>query len=220
MARTAGISDRAVEDATGEPWAHWLGLLDGHGGTDLDHKQRVSILADAGVENPWWQQQVAVGYERERGLRAVGETAGGGFQVGVQRTLPIERGRLWSIVTDEPGLSAWLGAGTSLRLEPSARFETADGVVGEGRTVSEGERLRLTWRPPERADPTTLQVTASCPRNGETRAVLRFHHERLVDAADREAMRDRWTEALDEIEALVRERVGGSEPTGSGTRRR
>lgn len=209
MAKVAGITDDAVEGATGEGWSHWLGLLDDHGGTDLDHKQRVAVLADAGIESPWWQQQVAVGYERERGLREVGETADAGFQVGVQRTLPIEQGRLWSLITDEPGLSAWLGAGSALRLEPGAGFETDDGVVGEVRTVSAGERLRLTWQPADRDAPTTLQVTAACPRNDESRTVLRIHHERLADADEREAMRGRWTGALDEIVALVREPAGG-----------
>jgi hypothetical protein len=34
-------------------------------------------------------EKVAVGYEQERGFRELGETADTGYQVGVQRTLPV-----------------------------------------------------------------------------------------------------------------------------------
>lgn len=201
--KIAGISDEAVIDATGQPWDHWLALLDDHNGTELDHKERVAVVAEAGVESGWWQQQLAVGYEHDRGLREVGETANAGYQVGIQRTVSVPQDEHWDLLLSEAGLATWLGEIESCTIGPGASYETADGITGEIRAVSEGERLRMTWQPPNRETSTTLQLRLSCPRNGETRTTLRFHHEKLADADEREAMRERWREALDRLEALV-----------------
>lgn len=197
----AGIGDEAVENATGKRWAHWLDLLDDADGTDIDHKARVAVLGDAGVESGWWQQQLAVGYEQVRGLRAVGETADAGYQVGVQRTIQVPQETLWDRLTTGDLRNRWLGTVEGFAFEPGATFETAEGTSGEVRTVSEGERLRITWHPAGREHPTTLQMTLSCPRNDETKTTLRVHHEKLVDAAERDAMKAHWQQVLDSIQA-------------------
>lgn len=203
MTTIAGISDEAVEKATGEPWAHWLEVLDAAEGTDLDHKERVAHLKESGVESPWWQQQLAVGYEQARNLREVGETADTGFQLGAQRTLNIPQSDLWALLTEGEARDIWLGETDSFDTEPGTQFETADGTSGEIRTVSAGERIRLTWQPEGRDEPTTLQLTVSCPRNDESKTTLRIHHEKLADAAERDAMREHWQSVLDQLETMV-----------------
>lgn len=201
--KIAGVSDEAVVDATGEPWAAWIDLLDELDGTDLTHGERVAALANAGVESGWWRQKLAVGYEHERGLREVGETADAGYQVGVQRTLAVPAEELWALLTSPAGLAAWLGEVETFAADPGEHYETADGTAGEVRTVAEGERLRLTWQPPDREAATTLQVTLGESPSGGERTVLRVHHERLADATEREAMRDHWRAVLDRIEATI-----------------
>lgn len=207
--KIAGVSDDAVVDATGEPWDHWLDLLDDRAGTDADHRDRVAALAEAGVESGWWQQQLAVGYERERGLREVGETADGGYQVGVQRTFGVDADRLWAVLTAPDGVAAWLDVADPLAFEPGETYETVEGVVGEVRTVAEGERVRSTWRPAGREAETTLQVTLTSTGEEEPKTALRFHHEKLSDADEREAMRERWRAALDRIETLLEAETDG-----------
>lgn len=203
--KIAGISDEAVVDATGRSWDDWLELLDDHDGTALDHQERVAVLAEAGVESGWWQQQLAVGYEQKRGLREVGETADAGYQVGVQRTMTLGQEALWDLLLSEAGRGVWLGESVTFTAEPGATYETTDDITGEVRTVSEGERLRLTWQPPDREGPTTLQLTLTCPRSNETRTTLRFHHEKLADGDEREAMRERWRNVLDRLETVLNE---------------
>ena len=204
MARKiAGITDAAVVDATGRGWVDWLAVLDAAGGTDMDHSELVAALAEAGVERPWWQQQLAVGYELERGLREPGETATAGFQVGVQRTLPGPMQAVWELLTGPEGRAVWLGSTTDLAFAPGETYRTDEGTTGEIRTVDPGARLRLTWHPPELPSPSTLQLTLSCPRNTDERTTLRIHHERLVDGEQREAMRAHWRGVLDRLESLL-----------------
>lgn len=204
MTRTLnGVSDAAVADATGRDWDGWLALLDDHDAAQLDHQALVALVADAGVDRGWWQQTVAVGYELARDLREVGETADAGFQVGVQRTLPVAQDDLWERLLAPEGRAVWLGDVEAFDPTPGHRYETAGGTTGEVRTVAPGERLRLTWQPDGREASTTLQLSLACPRNDATRTTLRFHHEKLADADEREAQRERWRVALERLAGLV-----------------
>lgn len=201
--KVGGIGDEAVEDATGHRWNHWLGELDDRGAAEMAHGEIVAALEDLGVDSGWWRQAIANGYEVERGLREEGETLDAGYQVGVQRTMKVEQGRLWDLLCSPEGRAMWLGETDGFDAEPGATYETADGTTGEVRTVKAGERLRMTWQPAARADPTTLQLTLACPRNDDSKTTLRVHHEKLADGDEREAMREHWRAVLDRIEATA-----------------
>ena len=77
----------------------------------------------------------------------------------------------------------------------------APGARGEVRVVKPGERLRMTWQPDGWAAPATLQLTLSESASGKT--TITAHLEKLPDADAREAMRERWREALERIAAAV-----------------
>jgi uncharacterized protein YndB with AHSA1/START domain len=195
--RVAEVSDEAVSRATGRTWSQWRALLDGRGAADLPHKAIAAMLEREGlVESPWWCQQVTVGYEHLIGRRVKGETAGAGFQVGVQRTLPLSVERAWERMLSPAGRTVWLGEVDDIRWEPGARYEARDGTTGEIRSLAVHKRLRLTWQPPGFDAPSTLQVTFD-PR--KTGTAVRFHHEKLADEAARERMKDRWVEALKQL---------------------
>ncbi len=203
-AKYMGVGDEAVQAATGRGWEQWFELLDDAGALQWSHKQMVAFLVQQGLDKPWWQQMVSSTYERVRGLKQVGETADAGFQVGVQRSLPIGAEALWELLLSPQGLGIWLGA-RELPCERGQRYQAEDGTVGQVRTFKPVQRLRLTWQPPYLERHTTLQLTLSCPRNTRTRTTLRFHHERLLDREQRELMRTRWRAVLDKLAAVVRE---------------
>lgn len=201
--KIAGVTDDAVEEATGEAWSHWLTFLDEENGTDIDHKARVARLESAGVTSGWWQQKLAVGYEHERGLREAGQTADAGYEIGVQRTLPLAPSALWDLVVSPAGVEQWLGDCDTFELEAGAHYETADGVSGEIRTLSRGERIRFTWAPPDREDATTVQLYIRPSSGTAEKAVLQVHQEYLDDQDEREAKRVHWHDVLDDIETSL-----------------
>lgn len=197
------ISDDAVERATGRDWRAWLRVLDEWGAGDKGHKATARHLADEHGLSGWWSQMVTVQYERERGLREVGETASAGYEVGVQRTLAPTPAAAWDRLTSPEGLAAWLGAGAPERLEPGTDYALDDGTTGEIRVVREGSHVRLTWQPPAWEAPSTVQVRASEAASG--RGTVGFHHEGLPDQESRETMRAHWRGVLDRLEALGEE---------------
>ena len=201
--KVAGIGNEAVEDATGRGWDGWLTELDSRGAEEMDHVEIVAELETLGVESGWWRQTIANGYEVERGMRERGETADAGFQVGVQRTIRVEREALWDLLLSPEGRALWLGECAGFEADPGSSYETHDGTTGEVRTVRAGERLRMIWQPADRDEPTTLQLTLACPRNDASKTTLRVHHEKLADGEEREAMRERWRAALDRVEAAT-----------------
>ena len=167
----------------------------------MTHKQIVGVLAsEGGLANGWWQQMVTVGYEQARGLRKVGQTADAGYQIGVQKTLPIPHELAWDLLVVGPGREVWLGETQPLDLRKGADYVTSDGVSGEIRSVDPGKRLRLTWSHADLARPSTLQLYL-VPSGEKTS--LRFHQEKLSSQDERELMRHHWREVLGRLQEFV-----------------
>ncbi|MGH8935230.1 MAG: SRPBCC domain-containing protein [Acidimicrobiia bacterium] len=201
------VSSESVREATGRGWPEWLHALDAAGAADWDHKQIVAHLEreHPEVSSGWWRQSITVGYEQARGKRAVGEAAGAGFQVGVQRSVAATATQVWDLIISRPEL--WLGKGVSVVFHKGERYEVppgsdAAGVSGEVRVVKPGDRLRMTWQPQGWPAPATLQLTLLESGSGKT--AIHAHLEKLPDADAREAMRQRWREALERIATTAR----------------
>ena len=96
--------------------------------------------------------------------------------------------------------------GQMLSWEPGSRYQTRDGISGEVRTLREGERVRLTRQTAETDRPTRLQVTLSCPRNVAARITLRFHHEKLSSAEERERMQAYWKAVAGRLAHMIEAR--------------
>jgi uncharacterized protein YndB with AHSA1/START domain len=201
----ARISSESLREATGRDWEKWLETLDSAGAADWDHKE---IVAHLGREHPevssWWQQSITVGYEQARGKRVLGETADTGFQVGVQRTLPVSADEAWELLVSRPEL--WLGEGASVAFGEGERYVVPAGrgepeTTGEIRVVKPGDRLRMTWQPETWSAPATLQLTLTA--SGPKKAAIGAHLEKLPDADAREATRKQWREALERLVAAA-----------------
>jgi len=132
--------------------------------------------------------------------RPVGKTKDQGWEIGVRRTFPISPATAWEIMVVDPGLAWWFGEDPNLTLEKGATFHTTDRTDGKIVGYNEGSLLRARWQPKDWPEPSTLQLRI-IPA-GE-KATIAIHHERLADAAHREAMRRHWTEILERVPSLI-----------------
>ena len=123
-------------------------------------------------------------------------TRDAGWQIGASRTFPVDRETAWAFLTAPAGLALWLGEGVAAPLARGERYTTADGTTGEVRSVRPLDRVRLTWQPPGRPEPATVQLALTPAATGTT---VRFHTDRLSGPEEREALRRRWAGVLDRL---------------------
>jgi uncharacterized protein YndB with AHSA1/START domain len=132
----------------------------------------------------------------------IGKTKDAGWEIGVSKTIPYSVEQVWDLLTSDDGIRIWLGAGARLEPRRGAPYETDAGTTGEIRGFREHDRVRLTWRPPDWDHDSTVQFSVS--PSGD-RTVLRFHQERLADAAERDRQRAHWQRVMTAVlEALAR----------------
>lgn len=136
--------------------------------------------------------------EQPPATKPTGLTNDAGWQIGVQRTLPLELEDAWSFLVSTEGTRIWLGTKTPPDPVPGAPYKTLDGTVGEIRSFRVYDRVRLTWKPKQWDHDSTVQVALTPGTNG---TAFRFHQERLMNQQEREQMRAHWTAALDRLEA-------------------
>lgn len=194
-------SGAAVRNATGRDWNAWLKTLDEAGARDWTHRQIVAWLAREADLSGWWQQQVTVGYEKMTGKRVLGETADAGFQVGVRRTYPFDADALWRRLTAPDAVAIWLGGKAELGV--GAAYENR-AASGELRVVKERDRIRFT-RAVGTGPASTVQLALT--QTGPAKTSITFHHEKLADADEREAMRAHWKAVADRLQEMWTEKA-------------
>ncbi|MGG1661041.1 SRPBCC family protein [Brevibacillus sp. NRS-1366] len=137
--------------------------------------------------------------------KPVGLTAAAGYQIGVRRTIPVHSERVWEFFFSPEGLHLWLGDIDHISLQKGQSYATQDGITGEVRVVKPCEQVRMTWNKAEWAKPSTLQVRFLIP--GPDKTTISFHQEKLVDMKMREAMKQRWEQALTMIAEKLKSSV-------------
>lgn len=133
-------------------------------------------------------------------MSPTGLTKDAGWQVGVSRTVPFDRGEVWAVLVSAEGLGAWLGRGASPNPEVGAPYTTADGTTGEMRSWRVEDRLRATRLVGGDDHETTVQIALGQAKTG-TR--ITFHQERMASEAERTRMRAHWQDVADEILDLL-----------------
>lgn len=129
---------------------------------------------------------------------SVGKTKNAGWQIGVSRTVPVDRATAWGFLLGG-GLPLWLGVKT-LGAPGSAYEGTL--ARGEVRSLTERVRVRLTYHPTDGSGESTVQLGFRDARRGTT---LVFHQERLAGAEERERARAHWLAVADAVEAALTE---------------
>lgn len=119
-----------------------------------------------------------------------------GWDVGVRQTVPARVEDVWAFLIGD-GLPVWLGE-ASLPRTKGETYRTADAVVGEVRSFTEGSKVRLTWRPADWPHDTTLQVSVKEVASGTT---IIIHHERLTDRDERRMMLGHWKNVASHLAA-------------------
>lgn len=170
--QTAGISDAAVEKATGKTWAEWLKSLDAAGAKQMSHREIAAFLHDQQKCSPWWSQMITVGYEQARGRREKHQKPAG-YSISASKTITVPVAQLFAACSDPKSRRRWLGAH---RL--AVHKTTAN------------KSIRATWGD----GATSLEVNFYIKAENKTQITVQ--HNKLSDAKAAQQMKIFWRDVL------------------------
>ncbi len=171
-AKLAGMSDASVKATTGCTWVRWVKALDRVQAHTWPHRRIAEYVHAKYKVAGWWAQSVTVGYERIKGLRAIGQRRDGGFEATKSRTFAVPLARLYRAWSDARTRARWLGA-----VELTIRTATRD------------KSMRITW-------PDKTSVALGFSGRGAAKSQVQIQHAKLPDKAATTRMKRYWEERL------------------------
>jgi hypothetical protein len=174
-AKLAGRSDAIIKVRTGCTWERWVKALDYAQAYTWTHREIAQHVHQKYKVPGWWAQAVTVGYERIKGLRAVGQRRDGSFEATKSRTFAVPLVRLYRAFNDSRTRARWL-----------------PGVDLTVRTATRGKWMRITW-------PDRTSVAVGFASRGAGKSQVAVQHEKLADRAAQVRMKQYWAERLDAL---------------------
>ena len=174
-ATLAGRSDAAVKAQTGCTWERWVKALDRVAAHTWPHRRIAQYVHEKYKVPGWWAQTVTVGYERIKGLRAIGQRRDGAFEATRSKVFAVPLPRLYRAFSDTRTRARWL--------------PNVDLTV---RTATRNKSMRITW-----PDSTSVQLGFS--RKGVSKAQVQIQHGKLPDRAASTRTKQYWAERLDAL---------------------
>jgi uncharacterized protein YndB with AHSA1/START domain len=178
-AKLAGMSDKAIEAKTGCTWQKWVEHLDYVSAHAWTHRELAEYIHEKHNVPGWWTQTVAVGYERIKGLREIGQRRGGSFEATRSKTIAAPVERVFRAFSEARLRKAWL-----------------PGIQLTVRKATAPKSVRITWD-----DGTSVEVWLTA--KGESKASASVAHTRLASREDATRRKEFWGERLDALAALL-----------------
>ncbi|WP_063386413.1 SRPBCC family protein [Aeribacillus pallidus] len=140
---------------------------------------------------------LTVKYGQLLGRIPVGVTKDAGVQIGVRKTIKVEKEKVWDYLTSPHGLLLWIGDVSEFRLQKGYEFKSKEGICGKLTVVLPFRKLRMKWKLPEWEKPSRLQLYLLPTDSGKT--TIAISQEMLDDVYVRELMRRFWADKLEQI---------------------
>lgn len=178
-AELAGMSDATIKAKTGCDWERWVWALDRVQAHEWPHRAIAEYVQEKYRVPDWWTQAVTVGYERIKGLRAIGQRRGGAYEATKSKVFAVPLRKLYRAFHDARTRRRWLG-----------------GVALEVRTATRDKSLRVRW-----PDGTLVQLYFTA--KGTARSQVQVQHTKLPDRAAIARMKEFWTARLGDLAGLL-----------------
>jgi hypothetical protein len=178
-ARLAGMSDATIKAKTGCTWERWVRTLDHVGAHEWSHRAIAEYVHEKYKVPGWWTQSVTVGYERIKGLRAIGQRRDGRYEASKSKVIAAPLGRLYRAFRDARTRRRWLG-----------------GVKLTVRTAIPDKSMRVTW-------PDGTSVELYFVGKGAAKSQVVVQHGKLADKPSADRMKAYWAERLGALQAIL-----------------
>jgi uncharacterized protein YndB with AHSA1/START domain len=145
----------------------------------MEHSEIARLVSGTYNVRPWWTQAVTVGYERIKGLRALGQRRNGSFEASKSRTFKVPVATLFE---------AWAN--------PALRRGWLDEAGVKVRTATAPKSMRLGW-------PNGTIVAVWFTAKGASKSAVALAHTKLADRETADRLKQYWAERLDELAELI-----------------
>lgn len=178
-AKLAGMSDASLKAKTGCAWDKWVKALDHVNAHTWPHGKIAEHVYEKYKISGWWAQTVAVGYERIRGLRDIGQRRGGSFEATKSRTFAVPVSVLYEFFAVSRARAKWL-----------------PGVKLAVRKANPNKSVRFTWE-----DKTSVEVWLTS--KGPEKSAAAIQHRKLPDKESAARSKAYWGARLDALEKVI-----------------
>ena len=178
-AKLAGMSDAVIARKTGKDWRQWVKALDWHGAARLPHRQIAELVRGEFGVPAWWTQAVTVGYERIKGLRAIGQRRDGSYEANKSRTFGVPVKKVFD---------AWF--------RPATRKRWLDERGITVRSATSPKAMRITW------NDGSVVILNFMPK-GKSKSAVAVQHGKLPDRAAADRFKQYWSERLDALAGIL-----------------
>jgi hypothetical protein len=178
-AKLAGMSDETIAARTGCDWERWVHALDHAGAHEWSHRAIAAYVQEKYKVPGWWTQAVTTGYERIKGLRAIGQRRGGDYEAAKSKVFPVPVSRLYRAFRDARTRRRWL---------PDVNLAV--------RTATPDKTMRVTW--PD-GTPVELYFVAKGPAKSQ----VAVQHRRLSDRPAVDRVKAYWAERLGALREIL-----------------
>ena len=178
--RTMQIGDEAVKAKTGKVWAEWFKILDHAGAKKMNHAEIAAHLHTKLKVPNWWCQMVAVGYEKERGLRETNQRGENNFNAGVSRVVQIPIAKLYKAWADDQIRRSWL-----------------KGDMMEITTARRNKSIRAKWND-------TSRVSIMFYEKGDGKSQIVFDEFKIAHAAEANRRKTFWIDAITRMQEFLK----------------
>lgn len=176
-AKLAGFTDATVKARTGCTWKRWVGVLDYVGADKWEHDKIATYVNEKFKIDGWWAQNVTVGYERIKGLRAIGQRRNGSYEASKTKVFPVSLAKLYRAWSDAKTRKRWL----------ADEFTVT--------TANRNKTIRIKW-------PDGSNVAVYFYGKGAAKTQVNVQHVKL-DKAGQGRMRAFWKEKLERLGAVL-----------------
>jgi hypothetical protein len=177
--KLAGRSDALLKEKTGCTWERWVKALDRAKAYTWPHREIAKFVMEKYKIPGWWAQTVTVGYERIKGLRAVGQRRDGSFEANKSKTFAVPLTELYRAFHDARTRARWL-----------------PGVDLTVRTATRERSIRITW-------PDRTSVVVGFERKGPRKSLVAVQHGKLADRDSATRMKEYWAERLGALQDVL-----------------
>lgn len=199
--KIGSVTSDSVKKYTKKDWDQWIQILNKRSAQSFSHQNLVLLLRNEFKLTPWWQQEVARGYQIAIGIRIPQQTLKGTYTTTVTKSFTSTAKNIYLFLISEQGQNFWLKPMYPISFKAKQSFECEGEIFGEFRTITPNKKIRMTWVDSEWPHKSIVQINLYL--KPKKKCMLVINHLDLPTLKAKKQMHEYWRKIVDEMAAKL-----------------